>query len=541
MDVLLKKLQLIYFPFLFTSLLFISGYSLIHWLLLIKFEFFSIDEDLVNFGLPLILSWLLLLVFLRPRLKLLKFVKDNSRFFYLLFAVQLVAVPCIIAQEYLKTATGQLTQLASIQELYLHKKTQYYQLQQAYIDKTQIGVQRNIEVTGKSNSHLNMTLYIAMPIFASGADRRRTSVLAWYGKTYQQEISNRLETDEKEQAYKAFLTQSQHEFDKFDPQTFVYLERLAPSSLKRDLLSAAEKSPLYQAEYPTIFMPKFEPFEARNGNKLAWMLIWFVAGALVWFVLLLRVKLDEEALKAETVTKRLNHAGTIVELNDFFEMIRPKPGFIATPILMYLNVLVFILMAWSSQHFINLQGSFMLEWGANFRPKVLAGEWWRLITSTFIHGGLAHLALNLYGLFFVGSFLEPVLGKWRLFLAYLITGILASIASICWYDATVSVGASGAIMGLLGILVIWAWKKIFPEDINWVLSINLAFFVTISLVAGLLGGVDNAAHIGGLLSGLVLGYLSLRYARGAQGARGAQRARKIEGHSPAKKRKPRRK
>lgn len=98
-----------------------------------------------------------------------------------------------------------------------------------------------------------------------------------------------------------------------------------------------------------------------------------------------------------------------------------------------------------------------------------------------------------------------------------------------------SVGASGAIMGLLGILVIWAWKKIFPEDINWVLSINLAFFVTISLVAGLLGGVDNAAHIGGLLSGLVLGYLSLRYARGAQ------RARKIEYHSPAKKRKPRRK
>lgn len=93
-------------------------------------------------------------------------------------------------------------------------------------------------------------------------------------------------------------------------------------------------------------------------------------------------------------------------------------------------------------------------------------------------------------------------------------------------------------MGLLGILVIWAWKKIFPEDINWVLSINLAFFVTISLVAGLLGGVDNAAHIGGLLSGLGVGYLSLDFARGA---RVAQRARKIEGHSPAKKRKPRRK
>lgn len=297
MDVFLKKIQLIYFPFLFLSLLFVSGYSFVHWLLLVNLEFFSLDEDIVNLWLPQILSWVLSIIYIRPRLKRLKFVKDNSRFFYLLIAVQLMAVPCIVAQEYLKTTTGKLTQLASIQELYLHKNTQYYQFQQSYIDKTQIGLQRSLEVTGKHSSHLNMALYIAMPIFAERADSWHAKALAWYGKVYQQEISNRLEPNEKEAQFKAFLAKSLNEFNELDPQSFVYLERLAPSSLRSELLSAAQKSPLYQAEHQTIFMPKFEPFEARNGYKLVWIFIWFVVGALVWFVLLLRVNLDEKSVK----------------------------------------------------------------------------------------------------------------------------------------------------------------------------------------------------------------------------------------------------
>lgn len=164
--------------------------------------------------------------------------------------------------------------------------------------------------------------------------------------------------------------------------------------------------------------------------------------------------------------------------------------------------------------------------GANFRPNVLAGEWWRLVTSSFIHGGLAHLVLNLYGLFFVGTFIEPLLGKWRLLLVYLVSGILASVASLCWYDATISVGASGAIMGLFGILVIWVWKRVFAKEIHFILSINVAIFVTASVVSGFLGGVDNAAHIGGFVSGLLLGFLLLPYIRKPQ---------------PTKKQKPRRK
>ncbi|MGL4749529.1 MAG: rhomboid family intramembrane serine protease, partial [Shewanella sp.] len=91
-----KKLQLIYVPFLLLSLLFVSGYSLLHWLLLIKLQLVSIDESLVNFWLPMLLPWPLLFFYLRPRLKLCHFTKSNSRFIYLLIASLLLAVPTIV-------------------------------------------------------------------------------------------------------------------------------------------------------------------------------------------------------------------------------------------------------------------------------------------------------------------------------------------------------------------------------------------------------------------------------------------------------------
>lgn len=523
MDLEFKKRQLLYFPVLYLSGLFILGYSLIHWFLL---QLFNVDEDLGYFWLPLLLPGGLLFFFLRPRLKLLNFTGSHSRFIYLLIASIYIAVPTIIAQAYLKTVTGKLTQLDSIQEIMQHPPTQFYQLKRSYIDKTQIGLQRSFEVTGRSNNRLTIKLYIAIPIFASEADSHRAPALAWYGKIYQEEISNRLEPDEKEAQFQAFLTRIQTEFDEFDPHAFNYLDRLGPSSLYSDLLSAAQNSPSYQAEYRTIFMPAFTPFEARNGHKLAWIIGWLLVGALVWYVMLRRVKLDEVALNSGALAKQLDHRNTTSELQSWLEFIRPKAGFMVTPVLMSLNAFVFIFMAWSSSHVIHFQSHFLLEWGANFRPNVLAGEWWRLVTSSFIHGGLAHLVLNLYGLFFVSTFIEPLLGKWRLLLVYLVSGILASVASLCWYDATISVGASGAIMGLFGILVIWVWKRVFAKEIHFILSINVAIFVTASVVSGFLGGVDNAAHIGGFVSGLLLGFLLLPYIRKPQ---------------PTKKQKPRRK
>jgi rhomboid protease GluP len=154
-------------------------------------------------------------------------------------------------------------------------------------------------------------------------------------------------------------------------------------------------------------------------------------------------------------------------------------------------------------------GESLVAWGANFRPVTLAGEWWRLITCCFLHIGILHLLLNMYALMYIGLLLEPYLGKLRFTAAYLLAGIAASLTSLWWHDLTISAGASGAIFGMYGVFLAMLTTNLIEKSARRELLTSIAVFVGYNLVYGLKGGIDNAAHIGGLVSGLVIGYAYL--------------------------------
>jgi rhomboid protease GluP len=150
----------------------------------------------------------------------------------------------------------------------------------------------------------------------------------------------------------------------------------------------------------------------------------------------------------------------------------------------------------------------IINWGANFGPLTLSGDWWRLVTCVFVHIGIIHLAFNMYALYMVGVYLEPMLGKTRYIVAYLCTGVFASLASIWWHSTPVpSAGASGAIFGMYGVFLALLSTNLIPKQIRNGLLQSIGIFIVYNLVYGLKSGVDNAAHIGGLLSGFVIGYL----------------------------------
>jgi rhomboid protease GluP len=112
---------------------------------------------------------------------------------------------------------------------------------------------------------------------------------------------------------------------------------------------------------------------------------------------------------------------------------------------------------------------------------------------------------NMFGLYIIGLFLEPVLGKTKYLLIYLTTGIFASLNSIWWHAATISVGASGAIFGLYGFFLALLLLKVFPPQLSKAFLSFTLIFVGYNLLMGLMGGIDNAAHIGGLISGFLIG------------------------------------
>ena len=173
-----------------------------------------------------------------------------------------------------------------------------------------------------------------------------------------------------------------------------------------------------------------------------------------------------------------------------------------------INVLVFILMVVNGAGIIDPNGLVHIKWGSNFTALTLSGDWWRLVTNIFIHFGIIHLLMNMYCFYTIGIYLEPMLGKARYITGYLCTGVLASLASLWWHKEGVnSAGASGAIFGMYGIFLALLTSNLIPESIRKALLQSIGIFVVYNLVYGMKSGVDNAAHVGGLVSGFAIGYL----------------------------------
>lgn len=192
-------------------------------------------------------------------------------------------------------------------------------------------------------------------------------------------------------------------------------------------------------------------------------------------------------------------------------------GYTATPLLFYVNVALFVAMVISGVSLMTPTGFSILEWGANFGPLTLTGDWWRTITCNFIHIGLIHIVMNMYALLYIGGYLEQLIGGRRLLVSYLLTGLFAALSSLMIHPETISAGASGSIFGLYGIfLAFLIFHQRIEKGQRKSLLYSIGFFVIYNLMIGAREeGIDNAAHVGGLVSGLLLGgvYLSIeRYA-----------------------------
>jgi len=150
----------------------------------------------------------------------------------------------------------------------------------------------------------------------------------------------------------------------------------------------------------------------------------------------------------------------------------------------------------------------LITYGAKDNDLIIQGQYWRFITPIFLHANLLHVGLNMLNFFVLGIFLERLVGHLRFLLIYLLTGIISIIASFYFMPQEISVGASGAIFGLVGaysVFVLWHRRAFRNNGIPALLWLVLIIGVNLSI--GLfVPNVDNYAHLGGLLSGCLLGW-----------------------------------
>ena len=187
---------------------------------------------------------------------------------------------------------------------------------------------------------------------------------------------------------------------------------------------------------------------------------------------------------------------------------RRKPEAFCTTVLIVINVAVFLILSMLGD---TEDAAFMLQHGAMYEPFITEGqEYYRIFTCMFLHFGIEHLVNNMLVLFVLGSRLERVIGKIRFLLIYLLGGIAGNVVSLFlelkMQEFSVSAGASGAVFAVMGAMIyIVIRNKGWLGDLSMRQILVMAAF---SLYFGFTSsGVDNAAHIGGLLAGFVLAVL----------------------------------
>jgi rhomboid protease GluP len=200
----------------------------------------------------------------------------------------------------------------------------------------------------------------------------------------------------------------------------------------------------------------------------------------------------------------------------------------ATYVLTGINIAVYLLMVLNGVSPMAPTGDQLIHWGANVGLFVIADhQWWRLVTSTFVHSGIIHIATNMWCLYNLGLLGEPLIGAFGVVAAYLLTGVVGNLLSVALHPGAisgerildlgvVSVGASGAVFGLAGVLIPLLGSKLLPVDRTEVARLrrSVIYFAALNFVIGFGADafntpirIDNMAHLGGFLSGMLLGVL----------------------------------
>jgi rhomboid protease GluP len=175
-----------------------------------------------------------------------------------------------------------------------------------------------------------------------------------------------------------------------------------------------------------------------------------------------------------------------------------------------LNVIVYLISAFYSQSIAEMDMQVLVDLGALYGPlTVLKGEWWRLGTAMFLHGGMTHLLMNMFSLYLIGRGAEMYFDTKSYISIYIFSGLIGGLVSLYVHPASVGVGASGAIFGVFGALAgfflahrdkIETHSKAFMKDFGMIIGINLVIGFSIE-------SVDVSAHIGGLVVGFIGGFM----------------------------------
>lgn len=467
-------------------------YSLLNILFRLKFNIIDINEKYVEFFFPFILSGFMVYLYLHPIIKRFKVGERVKNLFYFI-SVLLIIAPIMVFQKYLAVELGDLKKVSNPMEIKKDKFYKFYEFTDYYIDL------HNYDYLNRKSSHrneYNITSYFVAPIKTKQSDKNKS---VWFCVKYNENVSNRLfdDKDKQENEIEYLFKKNRDIFlNNRDYNKIKFFSRINNSD-DYNYFSEIVMNNSHNKDI-ILLQPEYENFSDRSTTLFTWSIALILVSNFTLFFIM---------ISAPYSIKKNNKLFVFdfIKIKEILRTFIPRKGFFFTPLCIDVNLLVFLVMIVNHVDAIEPTTLDMITWGGNARQLVVGGDYWRLLTSIFIHAGLLHLFMNLFSLWFVGIFLESSVGSRKISIVYFFSGILASLSSFLFNDFSVSLGASGAIFGLYGFFLARILTKTIDKVISQVFLSTILIFVGYNLVMGLSGNIDNAAHIGGLITGFLIG------------------------------------
>lgn len=192
--------------------------------------------------------------------------------------------------------------------------------------------------------------------------------------------------------------------------------------------------------------------------------------------------------------------------------ILPSTRFLTTLILivnsgLYVATMVHSLNAGNPSGLTDIDGRTLVDFGAKFGPALAAGQWWRLVTAGFLHGGLMHIAFNTMSLLDLGANVEELYRTSRMTVIYLVSTAMGFLFSYFWSPMSISIGASAGIFGLLGAMLAWGqrWQR---TSMGSAVKSHYSRWLVWGLIMSFMPSIDLGAHLGGLAGGFAVGWIA---------------------------------
>lgn len=526
--ILYLKFKYIFLPLLIYSIITILLYAGLRWLLDIRLAILPIQQEVWDKIIPMLLILGILFIGMRPRLQLIKFKmldEGGKWIFYLSIFLALIG-PVSLSQSYLTKVAYPLIHVAQVDDIHNHPKQKFFQIEQFSPQDSPVALYVTSKLTGKYNDNLRIYLYLATPLTLSNN--------IWLGKRHPLDIDNTLDAEQKEQQVKQFIDETVLHYKPTEMTPPTYFEKLDASADKEGYLHAvwdqSKQGPpsaatTYQtasdsgsdnesntsadnsSQSPIILEARFDDLSLAAKDDLQRMMRYFIIGMGACLFLILVANFDNAAL--DKFQSKAAIDDSVADLLALLDLIGKTP---ATALLLIVTISVFMVTVLMGMDVLHPTADQLFKVGGLNHQALVAGQYWRLLSSMMIHGGLLHLVMNLFWLTLAGFILEPVMKGWRLLVTFALCGLAASVANGLFYDVAISVGASGAISGLFAVALVLVLGKIYLEKDRLYYGFIIGGFLGVNAMTWLLGlanNVGHVAHVTGFLAGLLLGWFLL--------------------------------